>query len=112
MSKTNYLGEFEIVVMASMVRLGDNAYGAAILEDIERRADRLVSVGALHATLARLEKKAYVQSKIGNATPVRGGRARRYYTPTAEGKAQLERSARMFSVMLKGLSGWGEGVFA
>ena len=73
------LGSFEQAVMIAIVRLKDEAYGRAILKDVQARLDRDVAPGAVHATLDRLEKKALLSSKLGAGTPVRAGRARRYY---------------------------------
>lgn len=73
------LGSFEQAVLIAVVRLRDEAYGRAILKDVQARLDRDVAPGAVHATLDRLEKKALLSSKLGSGTPVRAGRARRYY---------------------------------
>lgn len=109
MSKSKYLGEFEILVVAALTRLGDDAYGIAILNEISANTGRDVSIGALYATLARLEKKGYVTSRMGEATAERGGRAKRYYQLTAAGRRQLDRSAKMLAAMLAGLPGWAAG---
>lgn len=106
MSKTKSLGEFEIMVLAALLRLGDDAYGVSILNEIETRSGRAVSIGGLYPTLARLEKKGLVSSEMGEGTPVRGGRAKRYYQITGEGAARLERSLQVMSSMLAGLPGW------
>ncbi|MEM9388759.1 MAG: PadR family transcriptional regulator [Pseudomonadota bacterium] len=101
------LGEFEILVLAALVRLDDEqAYGVAILREIGSRSGRAVSLGSLYPTLARLEKKGYVHSRMGEATPVRGGRAKRYYALTAAGAQVLEESLRVLSAMASGLPGW------
>lgn len=76
------LGAFEQAVLLAILRLGEGAYGRAILKEVQARLDRNVAPGAVHATLERLESKALVRSKLGTGTTVRGGRARRYYTPT------------------------------
>ena len=73
------LGAFEQAVLLSIVRLGDDAYGRAILKEVEARLERDVAPGAVHATLDRLERKRLLSSKLGSGTPVRAGRARRYY---------------------------------
>lgn len=106
MSKSKNLGEFEILVLAALVRLGDQAYGTTIIAELKSRARRVVSIGALYATLARLESKGLVSSRLGDATPKRGGRAKRFYRPTAAGQAQLKRASQMLSRMLAGLPGW------
>jgi PadR family transcriptional regulator, regulatory protein PadR len=112
MSNSKFLGEFEILVMAALVRLGDNAYGVSIISEIERRAGRKVTVGALYATLTRLEQKNYVQARMGEATAERGGRAKRYFHVTAEGAAQLEKSVRALQHMLQGSPLWPDGAMA
>jgi len=106
MSKVKFLGEFEILVLAALLRLGEEAYGVSIMTEIETRSGRKVSIGALYPTLSRLQKKGYVTSEMGEATPVRGGRAKRYYQLTAAGEKQFERSITMLSSMLIGLPGW------
>jgi DNA-binding PadR family transcriptional regulator len=73
------LGAFEQAVLLVIVRLGDEAYGRAILKEAQTRLERRVAAGAVHATLERLENKGLVSSRLGPGTPVRAGRARRYY---------------------------------
>ncbi|NHK26769.1 PadR family transcriptional regulator [Parvularcula flava] len=102
----NYLGEFEIIVLAALVRLGDDAYGVSINDEIESRTGRTSSVGALYTTLSRLSAKGYVRSRLGEATPQRGGRAKKYFEITSEGLASLEQSARVLHGMLGGIAGW------
>lgn len=108
MRKQKNLGEFEILVLAALIRLGDNAYGVTIRREIESRTNRTISVGALYATLARLEEKGYVSSAVGDATPERGGRAKRFYVISANGRAQLEKSVAALGNMLKGIKPWAE----
>ncbi|MEM7430736.1 MAG: helix-turn-helix transcriptional regulator [Pseudomonadota bacterium] len=104
MAKNRFLGEFELLVMTAMIRLGKDAYGATIRAEIESRAKRSVTVGALYATLARLEDKKYVFSRVGEATPQRGGRAKRYFKITALGRTQLDKSVTAINRMLDGVS--------
>lgn len=86
MSKTNYyLGEFELLVMLTVIRLGDGAYGVPISREIEQRTGRDVAFGTVYATLERLQKKGFVRSILGDATPERGGRAKRYFRVTGTG---------------------------
>lgn len=108
MHKSKNLGEFEILVLAALLRLGPDAYGVSIRQEIETRATRKVSVGALHATLTRLEAKGYVSSRVGEATSERGGRAKKYYQIEAEGRTQFERSISSLGNMLKGIRPWPE----
>lgn len=73
------LGAFEQAVLLAIVRLRDEAYGRAILKEVQARLERNVAAGAVHATLERLERKKLVASRLGSGTPIRAGRARRYY---------------------------------
>ncbi len=84
------LGEFEEIVMLTVGILHGEAYGVSIKKEIETRADRKVSVGALQVALKRLEQKGYLQSYKGEETQERAGRPKRYYKITANGKAALE----------------------
>ena len=74
-----YLGEFEELVLLTIAHLGDEAYGVAILESIASRANRTLSLGALHSTLTRLEEKGLISSYLGEPTATRGGRRKRYF---------------------------------
>ena len=73
------LGAFEQAVLLALLRLGDEAYGRAIMKEVQERLERDVAAGAVHATLERLQRKALITSRLGSGTPVRAGRARRYY---------------------------------
>ena len=73
------LGAFEQAVLLAIVRLREDAYGRAILKEVTIRLERDVAAGAVHATLERLAKKGLVSSRLGSGTPVRDGRARRFY---------------------------------
>jgi PadR family transcriptional regulator PadR len=79
------LGEFEYLVISAAVRCGENAYGAGIREEIERTANRLCSIGALYTTIDRLESKGLIETWMGEATPERGGRAKRMVRVTGKG---------------------------
>ena len=79
------IGQFEETVLLAVVRLDKRAYGRAILNEIQVRLQRAVSAGAVYATLERLEAKGMVSSKLAPGTAARGGRARRYFAPTAAG---------------------------
>ena len=99
------LGEFEQIVLLSLIRLGNGAYGAAILRDVRERTRRDVSVGTLYMTLGRLERKQMVVSYIGNPTAARGGRRRKHYLIDAPGEHALGRAYRSFLAMTEGLEG-------
>lgn len=83
------LGEFEEIVLLTVAVLYDEAYGVAIKEEIEQRLNRKVSVGALQAALRRMEDKGFVDSWLGEATSVRGGKRKRYFRVTAYGQQAL-----------------------
>lgn len=110
MSKGRFLAEFELYLMLAVARLGDDAYGVTIRREIEQRTGRPVSIGAVYATLGRLADKGLVAFKESEPLPVQGGRSRKYFRLTAEGKKSLEHSARMLERMMEGLElGTGSG---
>jgi PadR family transcriptional regulator, regulatory protein PadR len=84
------LGEFEYFILSSAARLGDDAYGAAMREDIEAMAGRQCSIGALYTTLDRLEQKGFIKTWTGEPSPERGGRAKRIVRITATGARQAQ----------------------
>lgn len=84
-----FLGEFEELVLTLVAGLQENAYGAAIAEEIEIKLGRDVNLSAVHVTLYRLEDKGYVKSAFGGGTKERGGRRKRIYTITSAGLALL-----------------------
>lgn len=97
------LGEFEQIVMLALLRLGADAYGAAVCAEIERRGGRGVSVSAVHTTLERLEQKGLVRSRIGDPTPQRGGKRKRHYEVAAAGLRAAQASYRSLRHMADGL---------
>jgi PadR family transcriptional regulator len=84
-----YIGEFEELVLLTIASLGDQAYGVAIKEDIEKRSERRISIGALHSTITRLEEKRLIKSWLGDATQERGGRRKRFFEITQQGKVSF-----------------------
>jgi DNA-binding PadR family transcriptional regulator len=93
------LGILEQAVLLAIVRLRENAYGRGILRKVQERARRDVAVGAIYATLERLEEKGLVRSRLGTGTPIRDGRARRYYQLEPAGVQALN-DARMATLNL------------
>jgi DNA-binding PadR family transcriptional regulator len=85
------LGQFEELILLALVRLRDNAYGVTIRQEIEKRTGRQVSVGAVYTALERLQQKGYVSSRVGDPTPERGGRAKRFFKIEAPGLDALNR---------------------
>lgn len=102
MGNRESLGEFEQLTLLAIVRLGGDAYGMTIRREIELRAKRIISIGALYTTLERLEQKGLIRSELGEATPERGGRAKRYFFLNAAGYALLEKSLAAVHRMAEG----------
>ncbi len=88
MSK-NHLGEFEEMIMLTIAILNNDVYALAIIEEMEERLKRKVSIGSLQTVLRRLEKKGYLSSRFGEATKERGGKRKRHFSLTAYGKEAL-----------------------
>jgi len=103
MSGRDYLGEFEHMIVLALLRLEDRAYGVTVRQEIELRTQREVSIGAVYATLDRLEAKGYVKSYHGDPTPERGGRSKRFFRVTAKGVAAVNRAQRALQSMTEGL---------
>ena len=85
----NHLGEFEEIVLLTVAILDGKAYGISIIEEIEGRLKRNVSLGAVQTVLKRLEEKGLAKSEFGEATKVRGGKRKRYYEITNTGRQVL-----------------------
>ena len=103
MRNRDYLGEFEHMVVLALLRLEDRAYGVTVRQEIQLRTDREVSIGAVYATLDRLEKKGYVTSHQGEPTPERGGRSKRFFRVTAAGLKAVNHTIRALQSMTEGL---------
>ncbi len=98
------MGEFEQLVLLALLRLDNYAYGVEIREEIEHRTGRDVSYGAVYTTLDRLERKGFVRFELGESTPERGGRARKYFAVEPRGRAALAETRRALTVMWEGVS--------
>lgn len=85
----HHLGEFEEIVLLTVAVLNGQAYGIAIIEEIEERLNRKVSMGAMQTVLRRMEEKGYLESEFGEATAVRGGKRKRYFQVTDAGKQAI-----------------------
>ena len=99
----DYLGEFEHIVLLALIRLEEHAYGVTVRQEIQSRIRREVSIGAVYATLNRLESKGYLKSFQGDPTPERGGRSKRFFRVTAKGLAAVNRTQRALQSMAEGL---------
>jgi PadR family transcriptional regulator PadR len=86
MAKADGLGDLELLVMLALLRLAPQAYGVSIAREIEQHGQRVVALGSVYAVLERLEERSLVSSEVGEATPERGGRAKRYFRVTAAGR--------------------------
>ena len=104
MGRRDYLGEFEHIVLLALMRLGDDAYGVTVHQEIEQRTEREVSIGAIYATLDRMEGKGLVKSRVGQPTPARGGRAKRHFKITSRGVTAVNRTHEALWNMSDGLS--------
>lgn len=90
--KGSNLGEFQEMVLLTILVLDDNAYGLKIQKELSERLKRDMSRGALHTALSRLEEKGFIESYFGGATAERGGRRKRFYTLTQSGKVALKQA--------------------
>jgi DNA-binding PadR family transcriptional regulator len=97
------LGNFELMVMLALIRLGDAAYGVPISKAIEEGTRREVLVGSVYAALERLEEKGFVVSEVGEPTPERGGRAKRYFRITEKGLRQVRDARRALIKLWQGI---------
>jgi len=104
MPRGEFLGSLEQIVMLAVMRLGSDAYGMTVRREIEERTGREISIGAIYATLERLEAKGYVSSFTGEATAERGGRAKRHFEIEAAGDRVLRASQEALKNMSEGLS--------
>ena len=98
------LGEFEQIALLAILRLGDDAYGVSIRAEIAARAGREIAPGALYTTLDRLEEKGLVASRLGDPTPARGGRAKRYLRVTSTGVSAVAAAQQAYRRLLEGLT--------
>ena len=103
MTKREYLGEFEHLVLLAVMRLGPSSYGVTIREEIESRTGRDVSLGAIYPTLDRLEGKGFVSSYTGEPTGERGGRSKRHFKVEPAGETALHRSREVLAALWDGL---------
>src|SRR5947208_2560574 len=101
--KQRDIGNFELMVMLALIRLGENAYGVPISQEIEKRSGREVAIGSVYAALERLEAKGLVSSELGEATAERGGRAKRYFHITGKGLKELRETQRALMKLWQGL---------
>jgi PadR family transcriptional regulator PadR len=104
-SDVSTLGEFEQVVLLAILRLGEDAYAVTVRDEIVRCTGRDVARGSIYITLDRLETKGYLKSRLGDPTPERGGRAKRYYALRPRALDALRESRRALVALWRGLEG-------
>jgi DNA-binding PadR family transcriptional regulator len=100
-----YLGEFELLVLLAILGLQDGAYGVTIRDALERETSREVTLGAIYKTLGRLEIKGYVSARVGDPTPLRGGRRKKLYRLEPLGRRALKQSVADLRRLVRGLGG-------
>jgi PadR family transcriptional regulator PadR len=103
MPRGEYLGEFEQMVLLAVARLGDEAYGMSILEEITETTGNEAAVASVYAALDRLERRRLVSSRIGAPTPERGGRAKRFFRLHPAGRMALRRSRQALNALWDGV---------
>ena len=103
MSSRPYLGNFELMVLLAVIRLDNGAYGVTITRALEVGAAREVAIGSVYAALDRLQGKGLVTSRLGEPTPERGGRAKRYFRVTASGVREARTTRAALTTLWRGL---------
>jgi PadR family transcriptional regulator PadR len=103
MTEKRFLGEFEQMVILAVLVLGDDAYGVTIRRELEERVGRSATRGALYTTLERLESKGYLTSRMGDPTPERGGRSKRYFRVTTAGLSALKAAREAMEKLWRGV---------
>lgn len=102
MGEKRFLGEFEQMVLLAVLLLREEAYGVTIRRELEERVGRSVTRGALYTTMERLEAKRYLTSRMGDPTPKRGGRSKRYFQITPAGVSALKASREAMEELWRG----------
>jgi PadR family transcriptional regulator PadR len=103
MREQSYLGEFELMVLLTTIRLGDEAYGVPLTRELVKMRGRDVAIGSVYAALDRLELKGLVTSTLGESTPERGGRAKRYFRATEQGLRSVHETRKVLSKLWRSL---------
>ena len=97
MTDRSYLGEFELMILLAIIHLGEEAYGVPISRELEKYRGKNVAIGSVYAALERLEAKALVISALGDPTPERGGKAKRFFRITKEGLRKVQETRRVLT---------------
>lgn len=98
------MGELEQLVLLALLRLGNDGYGIAVQREIEARAKRVITLGAIYSTLARLEERGFLASRVGDPSPVRGGRRKKLYDVRPAGRAALRDALGALRALSHGLA--------
>ena len=104
----SYLGEFELMLLLTIVGLGDDAYGVLITRELAKLRNREIAAASVYAALDRLEVKGLIRSRLGESTPERGGRAKRYFRVTEDGIRSVHSTRNVLSKLWKSLPKLGE----
>lgn len=103
MPTRTYLGEMELMVLLAVMRLGDDAYGVPISNELLNLVGREVALGSVYAALDRMERKGFVTSTLGDPTPERGGRAKRFFRVTPEGSKAIKLTRTALTKLWSGI---------
>lgn len=103
MTRRGFLGEMELMILLALIRLGDEAYGVPVARELRAIRGREVALGSIYAALERLEAKGLILSSLGEPTPERGGRARRFFRVTKEGLRQVQATRRALTTLWRSL---------
>lgn len=103
MERSGYPSEFELIVLLVLLRLGDDAYGVPIAQEMQKQTRREVKLGSIYAALERMEEKGFVVSELGEPTKERGGRAKRYFHITKQGTRQVRETRLTLIRLWKGI---------
>jgi PadR family transcriptional regulator, regulatory protein PadR len=110
MREHSYLGEFELILLLTVLRLGDEAYGVPLAQEFSVLRGAGVAMGSVYAALDRLELKGLISSSLGESTPERGGRAKRYFRVTKKGIRSMQETRRVLTTLWKSLPVTEEGL--
>jgi PadR family transcriptional regulator, regulatory protein PadR len=97
------LGHLELLVLLSIMRQGDEAYGVPIAREIERSTGKPVVLASVYNTLERLEEKGLIRSAVGQPTPERGGRRKRYFSMTTSGLREVRAAKKALTILWQGV---------
>ncbi len=101
MPRHSYLSELELMILTSILALGSDAYGVPLSKSLEEIKGHSIAVGSVYAALDRLETKGLIASNLGEATPERGGRAKRYFSLTQQGISALRETCVLLEQLNK-----------